>query len=235
MFGKASLIPKEGDSSGVDVMVAPANNANSTQQHQRYSAKHIILATGGYPTMPAGSDDSVGRYSISSDGFFELDKLPRKAVVVGAGYIAVELAGVLVALGSETSLVVRKERALRNFDDMLSSALDEEMEHQGINIYRNTNGVRQIIPDETTGLKTVVLNNNQTIEDVDVVIMAAGRSPAVESLNLDGVGVRQKKGGYIDVDSYSQTNLQNVYAVGDVCGSVELTPMGKFSQEMDMQ
>jgi glutathione reductase (NADPH) len=84
-------------------------------------------------------------------------------------------------------------------------------------------------------LKTVVLNNNQTIEDVDVVIMAAGRSPAVESLNLDGVGVRQKKGGYIDVDSYSQTNLQNVYAVGDVCGSVELTPMGKFSQEMDMQ
>lgn len=228
LFGKASLTPSDQGGDGVDVMVTPMGSANVTQQQQqRFRAKHIILATGGYPKIPAGSDGSVERHAISSDGFFDLDKLPRKAVVVGAGYIAVELAGVLVALGSDTSLVVRKERALRNFDDLLSSTLDEEMEHHGINIYRNTMGLSQIIPDETTGLKTVVLNDGQTIEDVDVVIMAAGRSPAVESLNLEEVGVSQKKGGYVEVDEYSQTSVQNVYAVGDVCGNVELTPMGE--------
>lgn len=226
LFGKASLTVSEQSDNGVDVLVTPIENVNS-QKQQRYRAKHIVLATGGYPTIPAGSDGSVERYAISSDGFFELDKLPRKAVVVGAGYIAVELAGVLVALGTDTSLVVRKERALRNFDDLLSSTLDEEMEHHGINIYRNTMGVSQIIPDETTGFKTVVLNDGQIIEDVDVVIMAAGRSPSVESLNLEEVGVLQKKGGYIDVDEYSQTSVQNLYAVGDVCGNVELTPMGE--------
>jgi glutathione reductase (NADPH) len=225
LFGKASLIPSESVGSAVDVMVTPIESGNSTQQ--RYRAKHIILSTGGYPTMPPGSDDSVGRYSISSDGFFELESLPRKAVVVGAGYIAVELAGVLVALGTETSLVVRKERALRNFDELLSTTLDEEMEHHGVTIYRNTMGVSQIIPDEATGLKTVVLYNGEKIDDVNVIIMAAGRSPSVESLNLEGVGVTQKRGGYVDVNEYSETSVQNVYAVGDVCGNVELTPMGK--------
>ena len=229
LFGKASLTSSEHNDSGVDVLITPMEGNNSTQQQQRYRAKHTILATGGYPIIPGGADDSVERYSISSDGFFDLNKLPRKAVVVGAGFIAVELAGVLVALGSDTSLVVRKEKALRNFDELLSSTLDEEMEHHGINIYRNTMGVSHIIPNESTGLKTVVMYNGQQIEDVDVIIMAAGRNPAVESLNLDAVGVRQKQGGYVEVDEYSQTNVENLYAVGDVCGNVELTPMGKFT------
>eukprot|EP00804_Cyclotella_cryptica_P013621 CCRYP_012952-RA/>CCRYP_012952-RA protein AED:0.06 eAED:0.06 QI:177/0.83/0.71/1/0.66/0.42/7/1182/606 len=219
LFGKASLVVNERDPNTVDVIVS------QNMEPQRYHAKHILLATGGYPTIPAGSDGSVARYSISSDGFFELDTLPQKAVVVGGGYIAVELAGILGALGSETSLVVRKEKALRQFDELLSSALDEEMEQNGITIYRNTMGVKQIISDESNGLKTVILNNGQSIEDVNVVIMAAGRSPSVESLNLEGAGVRQKKGGYIEVNEYSETNIQNVYAVGDVCGNVELTPM----------
>lgn len=227
IFGRASLICNELNASSVDVMVTPVNNDNPTHQQQRYRAKHIILATGGYPTIPKGSDDSIEKYSISSDGFFDLNKLPRKAVVVGAGYIAVELAGVLVALGSDTSLVVRKERAMRNFDDLISTTLDEEMENHGINIYRNTMGVSQIILNEASGLKTVLLNDGRRIEDVDVIIMAAGRSPSVESLNLNAVGVHQKEGGYIEVDEYSQTNVQNLYAVGDVCGNVELTPMGK--------
>lgn len=226
IIGRASLISSERNASSVDVMVTPVDNGNPTQKQQRYRAKHIILATGGYPTIPKGSDDSIEKYSISSDGFFDLDKLPRKAVVVGAGYIAVELAGVLVALGSDTSLVVRKERAMRNFDELISTTLDEEMEHHGINIYRNTMGVSQII-NAASGAKTVLLNDGRSIEDVDVIIMAAGRSPSVESLDLDGVGVKQKEGGYIEVDEYSQTNVHNLYAVGDVCGNVELTPMGK--------
>ncbi|KAL7467386.1 hypothetical protein ACHAXS_007633 [Conticribra weissflogii] len=241
LTGKASLARSDDDGAGdggVKVIVTPIGNrgegqkTEQRQQHQQQTikAKHILLATGGYPEMPRGSDGSIPRHAISSDGFFDLESLPRRAVVVGAGYIAVELAGVLQALGTETSLVVRKERALRNFDDMIAETLDTEMERQGITIFRNTNGVGKISLDEQTGLKTVVLNNGEMIEDVDVVIMAAGRRPAVESLNLKNVGVEQKDGGYISVNEYSETNVGGVYAVGDVCGNVELTPMGEFLQ-----
>ena len=184
--------------------------------------------------MPSGTDGSVSKYAISSDGFFELDTLPRKAVVVGAGYIAVELAGILQALGSETSLVVRKNSALRQFDEMLSKTLEEEMERQGIDIYRNTEGVSHISLNEANGTKTVVLNNGEVIDNVDVVIMAAGRSPSVEKLNLEETGVVQKKGGYVAVNEYSETNVPGLYAVGDVCGNVELTPMGEFALNQSM-
>jgi len=250
LVGSSESTSNDGNGSGgVIVRVSSgaeglSNNNSTTQQSQQqtttYRAKHILLATGGYPTMPSSdssNDRSIARHAITSDGFFELKSLPRKAVVVGAGYIAVELAGVLQALGSETSLVVRKERALRNFDDLLSETLDDEMERHGIHIYRNTEGVdRIVVADEegegggdgggsTTATKTVILNNGEVIEDVDVIIMAAGRSPMVESLGLEEVGVQQKDGGYIDVNEYSETNLEGVYAVGDVCGNVELTPM----------
>jgi len=238
LTGKASLAQSDNDGvddGGVKVIVTPIGNSGGgqqsdqlmqqQQQHQTIKAKHILLATGGYPEMPQGTDGSIPRHAISSDGFFELETLPRRAVVVGAGYIAVELAGVLQALGTETSLVVRKERALRNFDDMISETLDTEMERHGITIFRNTNGVSKISLDDQTALKTVVLNNGEVIKDVDVVIMAAGRRPAVESLNLKNVGVKQKDGGYISVNEYSETNIDGVYAVGDVCGNVELTPM----------
>jgi len=151
--------------------------------------------------------------------------LPKRTVVVGAGYIAVELAGVLQALGSETSLVVRKEKALREFDTMLSDTLDEEMQRQGIQVCRNTDGLKSIVVDEETGLKTVSLNNGEDITDVDCVLMATGRSPLVEPLNLPAAGVEQGKGGHITVDEYSATSAEGIFALGDVCGNVELTPM----------
>jgi glutathione reductase (NADPH) len=187
-----------------------------------YTADHILISTGGYPAFPPG--DGILEHSISSDGFFELEDLPKKVVVVGAGYIAVELAGVLHALGSETSLVVRKQKALREFDDMIADQLDEEMVKQGITIYRNTNGVDSIKSD---GLKkTVYLRNGEEITGVDTVIMAAGRAPLVEPLNLSAAGVSQKQSkGAIVVNEYSETTAKGVYAVGDVCGNVELTPM----------
>ena len=187
-----------------------------------YKARHVLIATGGYPTPPAG--DGVAEHSINSDGFFELEEMPTKVVVVGAGYIAVELAGVLHALGTETCLVVRKEKAMRNFDDILSDTLDEEMQRQGIKIHRNTNGVGSISIGND-GLKIVTLNNGEIISGVDTVLMAAGRSPLVEPLKLDRAGVEQKKGGYISTNEYSETNVEGIYALGDVCGDVELTPM----------
>lgn len=215
----------ESSGAGVSVTVTP-EDSSGIQQTITYTARHVLLATGGYPTIPNDAEGTIALHAIDSDGFFDLKSLPSKAVVVGAGYIAVELAGVLQALGTDTSLVVRKERALRNFDELLSETLDDEMERHGINIYRNTEGVHHI--EEMNGRKTVILNNGEVIDDVDVVIMAAGRSPAVGSLNLEEVGVEQRGGGYVVVDEYSETNIDGVYAVGDVTGNVELTPMGEY-------
>lgn len=214
ILGTASLAD-----GGKGVVVKPDDGGDAVT----YSAKNILIATGGYPTFPDG--EGIRENSISSDGFFELEELPGKAVVVGAGYIAVELAGVLQALGTDTSLVVRKNMALREFDEILSETLDNEMQRQGINIFRDTNGVEKITVDEATGLKTVFLQNGEKIEEVETVLMATGRSPLVAPLNLDGAGVAQKDGGYIIADDYSATNVDGVFALGDVVGNIELTPM----------
>eukprot|EP00549_Striatella_unipunctata_P025557 CAMPEP_0118694652 /NCGR_PEP_ID=MMETSP0800-20121206/12671_1 /TAXON_ID=210618 ORGANISM="Striatella unipunctata, Strain CCMP2910" /NCGR_SAMPLE_ID=MMETSP0800 /ASSEMBLY_ACC=CAM_ASM_000638 /LENGTH=555 /DNA_ID=CAMNT_0006593199 /DNA_START=77 /DNA_END=1744 /DNA_ORIENTATION=+ len=213
ILGTASLTSNHGE-----VEVIPSEGGDAVI----YKAKHVLLATGGYPVFP--KIDGISN-AISSDGFFELDELPQKAVVVGAGYIAVELAGVLQALGTDTSLVVRKDKALRNFDDIVAETLDIEMQRQGINIYRNTNGLAKITIEEESGLKTVTLNNGEIIEGVDTVLVATGRAPLVAPLNLGARGVKQKPGGYIVTNDYSETNVDGIYALGDVVGNVELTPM----------
>jgi glutathione reductase (NADPH) len=189
----------------------------------KYTAKHILITPGGKPIYPSGS--GIEEHSITSDGFFDMEELPAKAVVVGAGYIAVELAGVLQSLGSDTSLVVRKEKALRSFDPIISDTLDSEMQKQGITIYRNTNGLEKIELDSNSGKKIVTLQNGETITDIDTVLVAPGRIPNVDGLKLDTVGVVTKdKNGYIATNEFSETNIHNVYALGDVIGTVELTP-----------
>jgi len=213
LTGLASFL----SSSPHTISITPENGAPTV-----VTARHVLVATGGYPTMPEGPGM---RHAISSDGFFDLDELPQKAVVVGAGYIAVELAGVLQALGTDTNLVVRKGKAMRELDDMLSDTLDEEMQRQGIRIYRDTAGLERIDLDED-GLKTVTLNNGEVITGVDTVLVATGRSPLVEPLDLPSAGVQQQNGtGYIITDKLSATNVDGIYALGDVCGNVELTPM----------
>jgi glutathione reductase (NADPH) len=214
ILGTASLAD-----GGKGVVVIPSDGSDPVT----YKAKNVLIATGGFPTFPEG--EGIREHAISSDGFFELEELPGKAVVVGAGYIAVELAGVLQALGTDTSLVVRKQKAMREFDEILADTLDDEMQRQGINIYRNTNGLEKIVLDKETGLKTVYLQNGEVIDGVDTVLIATGRSPLVGPLNLPGAGVEQKKGGQIVVDDYSATNVEGIFALGDVCGNVELTPM----------
>jgi glutathione reductase (NADPH) len=187
-----------------------------------YKAKHILIATGGVPVFPSG--EGIQEHSISSDGFFDLEEMPRKAVVVGAGYIAVELAGVMQALGTDTQLVIRKDKALRAFDEIVRDTLDEEMLRQGIQIYRNNDGVEKIEAGEN-GLKTVFLKNGEKIEDVDTVLVAPGRRPNVDKLNLESLDIKQDSRGHIMVSEYSETNAKGVYALGDVVGNVELTPM----------
>ena len=186
------------------------------------TADKIVVATGGKPMIPDG--EGVAENIITSDGFFELDSLPGKAVVVGAGYIAVELAGVLNGLGTDTHLVVRKQKALREFDPDVSDFLDAEYLRSGIKIHRNTNGVAKI--EVVNGKKKVTMHNGEVIEGADIVLMAPGRVPMVDELNLDKAGVKLMEGKhYIAVDDFQCTNVDNIFALGDVCGKVELTPM----------
>ena len=191
------------------------------------TAKHVLIATGGKP-MIQSSIPGVVEHTITSDGFFQqMEELPRKAVIVGGGYIAVELAGILQALGTETTLVVRHHQALRNFDTMLSDTLDTEMIRQGIKIYRDTNGIKSVEQnDDDHHTKKVYLNNGEVIDQVNVVIVATGRVPNVEQLQLSNIGIAQSPDtGHIITNEYGETNVSGVHAIGDVVsGSKELTP-----------
>ena len=149
-------------------------------------------------------------------------------------FCAVELAGVLNGLGSETHLAVRKHKALREFDEDISDFVNSEMERQGITIHRNTEGVAKV--EIVDGKKRVTCVNGQVIDGVDIVLMAPGRVPNLEGdysvipnvkgLNLDLAGVKQhEKREVILADEYQNTNVENIFALGDVCGQVELTPM----------
>ena len=183
-----------------------------------YTADHITIATGGKPAIPAipGAE-----YGIDSDRFFDLKERPERVAVLGAGYIAVELAGLLHALGSETHLLVRKHKPLRTFDDMLSDTLVEIMAEEGPTLH--THSVPKEIVKEKDGSFTVHQENGNS-QNVDLVIWAVGRNPHTEGINLQAAGVETSERGYIPVDKFQNTNIKGVYAVGDNIGKVELTP-----------
>jgi glutathione reductase (NADPH) len=205
---------------------------------QYFTAAHIVIATGGRPILPPG--EGITEHCITSDGFFELTELPSVAVIVGAGYIAVELAGVLNALGSEVHLVLRDSKALRDFDPMIADGLDVEMQRAGIFIHRYTKGVAKVVLDTMTKKKNVTLVCGDTIYGADIVLMAVGRTPNTDegllsdeleykgntdTLDLEDCGVQLTSNGYVIVDDYQNTTVKGIYALGDVCGHVELTPM----------
>ncbi|MBH3139399.1 glutathione-disulfide reductase [Serratia marcescens] len=183
------------------------------------TADHILIATGGRPSHPAipGAE-----YGIDSDGFFELDAMPKRVAVVGAGYIAVEIAGVLNALGAETHLFVRKHAPLRTFDPMIVETLVEVMNTEGPSLH--TESVPKAIVKNADGSLTLQLENGKAFT-VDCLIWAIGREPATDNLNLGITGVKTNEQGYIDVDKFQNTNVKGIYAVGDNTGAVELTPV----------
>jgi glutathione reductase (NADPH) len=218
---KAGVTAIEGDATFVDAhKVAITKDGNIRE----ITADKILIAVGGRPDMPASTEGI--EHCISSDGFFGLKKLPNKAVVVGAGYIAVELAGVFSSLGTETHLVVRKGKALRNFDEDISNHLDTEMQKSGIIIHRNTNGLSKVEIGADGKKKCHLAAGGDPISEVDVVLYAPGRIPNTGTLNLDKAGVDLvSEKGYIKVDEFQSTSADNIFALGDVCGNVELTPM----------
>lgn len=186
---------------------------------EHYSADHILIATGGEPIVPhiPGAE-----HGIDSNGFFELTEQPKRVAVVGAGYIAVELAGVLNALGSETHLLVRKQAPLRSFDPLLTDTLVEVMATEGPQLH--THSVPRSVEKQADGSLTLHLENGESLT-VDCLIWAIGRRPLTKGLNLDAAGVSVDQHGYIKVDEYQNTTAPGVYAVGDNIGYVELTPV----------
>ena len=187
---------------------------------QRYSADHIVIAAGGAPMIPDSEGAELG---ISSDGFFELEQLPRRTAVVGSGYIAVELAGMLNALGSDVTMLLRREHLLRNFDATLRENLTEEMLGDGIDILARAQ-VKKVLR-EADGSLCIECENGQRLEGFDELIWAIGRYPLTQDLNLQAAGVVVDDKGYIPTDKFQQTNLEAVYAIGDVTGQAQLTPV----------
>ena len=186
---------------------------------QTYTAAHITIATGGAPTVPTITG---AEYGITSDGFFALTEQPKRVAVVGAGYIAVEIAGVFNALGSETHLVCRRETFLREFDQMLSSTLVEVMQEEGPTLH--THSVPKSVQKNADGSLTLYLENDKSLT-VDCLIWAIGRTPANNEIGIENTDIELNERNFIKVDKYQNTNVQGIYAVGDNTGEIQLTPV----------
>ncbi|KAF2002726.1 hypothetical protein P154DRAFT_544378 [Amniculicola lignicola CBS 123094] len=191
---------------------------------QRVKAKHILIATGGRPMIP----DIPGKeLAIDSDGFFDLEQLPKRIATSGAGYIGVEMSGMLHSLGSDVHFFIRHNNLLRSFDPLIQDTVTKEYERQGVNLHKSSNITK--IEDIGNGQKRVTYQDESKREstlEVDTVLFAVGRVPEIEDLHIKDFGIRLNHKDHIVTDEYQNTNLENVYAIGDVCDrGFELTPV----------
>ena len=184
-----------------------------------YSAEHIVIATGGQPIVPPVPGADLG---ITSDGFFELEKQPENVAIIGGGYIGVELAGVLSALGSSVSVFALENRVLETFDSIISETLKTEMEKQNIsmNLGYQVNGLAKT--DKGIAVSNIEGSN---IDGFDCVIWAVGRKPNTAHLGIENTSIKMQANGIIPVDEWQNTNIDGVYAIGDITGRVPLTPV----------
>lgn len=186
---------------------------------QSYAAANIVIATGGYPIVPDVPGAGLG---ITSDGFFELEERPARVAILGSGYISVELAGVFNALGSETTVLVRKEGILRSFDRMLREELEIVMEKSGIEL--ETGFVPKALEKTSGGIK-VFAEDGRVFGEFDAVLWAIGRTANTASLNAAVAGIEMDSEGFIPTDDFQKTNVDNIFALGDVTGREALTPV----------
>jgi len=186
---------------------------------KRYTAQHILVATGGWPFVP----EIPGReHAITSNEVFYLERLPRRAIVVGGGYIAVEFASIFNGCGAQTTQVYRGELFMRGFDGSLRDHLKDEMIKKGIDLQFNADIVRiDKLPD---GSLLATLGDGRTLE-ADCILYATGRRPMLEGLGLEAVDVALDDDGYVKVDERYQTSVPSILAIGDVTGGVQLTPV----------
>jgi glutathione reductase (NADPH) len=186
---------------------------------EHYQAERIVIATGGRPMVPNIPGAELG---ITSDDFFALEERPQRVLVAGSGYIAVELAGVFNGLGSEVKLVVRKDSIIRSFDAMLGEQLMEAMEKDGVEIET------LVIPgslEKTADGLLLHAEDGRTFGPVDTVLWAIGREPNVADLEPGNAGIVSDERGFIPTDKMQQTNVEHIFALGDVTGRAALTPV----------
>jgi glutathione reductase (NADPH) len=186
----------------------------------KYRADHIVISTGGYPAIPEIPGSELG---ISSDGFFELEERPERVAIVGSGYIAVEIACMFNALGSKVTMLLRKQHLLRPFDVSMRESLTEHMLEQGINIIPNTEIASVQKVDD--GCLELACGNDGTILNVDALLWAIGRRSATDKLNLQAAGIEVNRNGTIPTDEFQNSNVPGVYAIGDITGQAQLTPV----------
>ena len=184
------------------------------------SAPKIIIATGGRPQPPLIPGAEL---AITSDGFFELEELPPRVVVVGGGYIAVELSGIFAGLGAKTTLAIRRPSVLRNFDPMISEVTLAMLGEAGVTVVAGV--TPQAIKRGADGARTLELADGRAIGPCDCVLWATGRQALIEDLALERAQVKLDEAGFIATDLYQATSAQGVYAIGDVTGRAQLTPV----------
>lgn len=185
-----------------------------------FTAPHILVATGGRPTVPDLPGAELG---ITSDGFFELESCPESALVIGAGYIATELAGVLNALGSKVTMLLRYDKLLRSFDHSLHDLVMEQMQHDGIEILKRVT-INGLISDDNHSIG-FERDTGEKVTGFDCVIWAIGRQTNIEGLGLENTDLETDDRGFIPTDEHQNTNINGIYAVGDVTPRAQLTPV----------
>ncbi len=197
-----------------------------TRSGRAVTARVILVATGGTPSIDP--DLQGGQHTITSNEAFHLKRLPQSIVIAGGGYVAVEFAGIFAGLGSKVTLVYRREKILRGFDEDMRDGLTEELRRRGIDIVTNAT-IREVEPAAATAgaapaMRRVVLSSGR-IMMVEAVMLATGRKPNTDGLGLESAGVRQGASGEIKVDAYQRSSAPSIYAVGDVTGRSNLTPV----------
>lgn len=196
-----------------------AHTVHLVAEGRDVTAGHILIATGATPFKPHVVPGI--EHAITSNEAFHLEDLPKRGIVVGGGYIAVEFAGIFNGLGVETVLLYRRDRILRGFDEDLRIGLMTEMPKKGVDLRTNAD----IASIERKGdVLHATLKSGEVIE-AGFVMYATGRVPNSHGLGLEEAGVKLKKSGAVEVDEYSQTSVPNIYAVGDVTDRVNLTPI----------
>ncbi|ARQ74796.1 glutathione-disulfide reductase [Pseudomonas fragi] len=186
---------------------------------QRHTAKHILIATGGWPQIP---EIPGHEHAISSNEAFFLKELPKRVLVVGGGYIAVEFAGIFHGLGAKTSLLYRGEMLLRGFDGAVRKHLHEELVKRGMDVQFNAD-IERIDKQPDGSLKATLKDGRELI--ADCVFYATGRRPMLDNLGLENTGVKLDKRGFVEVDDLYQSAEPSILAIGDVIGRVQLTPV----------
>jgi glutathione reductase (NADPH) len=186
---------------------------------ERYRAEHIVVAVGGRPIVPDVPGSGMG---VTSDGFFELPARPERVAIVGAGYVSVEFAGLLRALGAEVTMLLRRDHFLHSFDTMLRDRLMRQMLADGVRVVPR---VRVQALSGGPGSLSIACDSGETLAGFDTLIWAVGRRPATGGIGLAAAGVAHSADGVIPVDDYQRTNVAGIHAIGDVAGRFELTPV----------